>query len=552
MKVRRNGIELKTVWARHNLRATAVVFGLTVTMPLAAQFIERVDVTVANIDVVVTDRDGNPVRGLTRDDFQVYEDGKLQTITNFSAIEADRAESPAGAGESSSPPVAQPAPPRLIILFIDIDDIEPIRRRQFFEGLQEFFGTAFRDGDLVTLFTWSQRLREVVPPTASRADIEGVMHALARSDRWSEAVLLRLAGDHRVAAAERDARDGVGSAEDERLFQEWLIGERRCEMIQRKVSEVRNLITSISRTDMQKVLIFASDDLSLFPVRSCSTEMEIDALAAAANAYGFTIHAFHPPGQRERRVGYGPDGPGSTNGMPRIGAPSQGAIESAQTFDQAAGLLRLAERTGGLSGVGAGVSARLLQQAATQLDNYYSIGYRFSEGNEDLLRNVRVTTKNRTYRVRARKSVVRLSETARLRDELTANLYLPPHDQSQSPEFEATVERITRDGRFSLVHVQVSIATRDLVFLSSADEKRRGSFSVFVVGGRELGDASPVAELKREVVAVSGAEDSRTIYRFGVHVRPDTRRLSLAVRDNVSGEVATRLVMLPIQSRGSR
>ena len=47
---------------------------------------ERVEVSVTNVDVVVTDSKGNRVNGLTRDDFEVFQDNVPQTITNFYAV----------------------------------------------------------------------------------------------------------------------------------------------------------------------------------------------------------------------------------------------------------------------------------------------------------------------------------------------------------------------------------------------------------------------------------------------------------------------------------
>src|ERR1700710_2626122 len=35
------------------------------------------------LDVVVTDKAGNPVEGLTREDFTIFEDGKQQRISSF-------------------------------------------------------------------------------------------------------------------------------------------------------------------------------------------------------------------------------------------------------------------------------------------------------------------------------------------------------------------------------------------------------------------------------------------------------------------------------------
>ena len=76
--------------------ATLLVAALAVllTGPLVAQqpsaeevFVGRVEVNVVNVEVYVTDKDGHPVTGLTREDFELYEDGERVEITNFFAVE---------------------------------------------------------------------------------------------------------------------------------------------------------------------------------------------------------------------------------------------------------------------------------------------------------------------------------------------------------------------------------------------------------------------------------------------------------------------------------
>ena len=42
---------------------------------------------VIGVDVVVTDKKGNAVTGLTKDDFQIFENGIEKPISNFSEIE---------------------------------------------------------------------------------------------------------------------------------------------------------------------------------------------------------------------------------------------------------------------------------------------------------------------------------------------------------------------------------------------------------------------------------------------------------------------------------
>src|ERR1051326_4177610 len=46
---------------------------------------ETIEVSIVNLDVIVTDKHGQRVHGLTKDDFEVFEDGKPQAITNFAA-----------------------------------------------------------------------------------------------------------------------------------------------------------------------------------------------------------------------------------------------------------------------------------------------------------------------------------------------------------------------------------------------------------------------------------------------------------------------------------
>src|SRR5258706_7527759 len=72
---------------------------------LSAQVSETIDVHVVNVDVTVTSKSG-PVRGLTRDDFEIFEDGRRQTITNFYASDETRT---TGAARTDSATSTTPA-----------------------------------------------------------------------------------------------------------------------------------------------------------------------------------------------------------------------------------------------------------------------------------------------------------------------------------------------------------------------------------------------------------------------------------------------------------
>src|SRR5215216_6282949 len=64
----------------------------------------RISITLVQLDVTVTDDKGRAVTDLKADDFEVYEDGRPQKITNFSQISIQPK------AESASPVIA-PKPP---------------------------------------------------------------------------------------------------------------------------------------------------------------------------------------------------------------------------------------------------------------------------------------------------------------------------------------------------------------------------------------------------------------------------------------------------------
>ncbi len=77
---------------------------------------------IVRLDVVVTDADGKLVRDLAREDFQLLEDGKPQTLSQFLAVRAGAP--PAGAPESAAPatsraPAQTASPGRNVVVFVD-------------------------------------------------------------------------------------------------------------------------------------------------------------------------------------------------------------------------------------------------------------------------------------------------------------------------------------------------------------------------------------------------------------------------------------------------
>jgi len=161
-------------------------------------FYESVDVQVVNVEVYVTDRDGKRVRGLKREDFELSEDGKPVSITNFLAVDSELT-SPAGpapagsanAGASagtSSPPTAAPVPPaaaaeqRLYLaIFLDEASLTAQARNRLLPAIKNFVAGKLRPDDRLLLASYNGSVRILQGPTADPAAINTALEQVAKS-----------------------------------------------------------------------------------------------------------------------------------------------------------------------------------------------------------------------------------------------------------------------------------------------------------------------------------------------------------------------------------
>ncbi len=107
--------------------------------------------------VVVRDANRQPIGNLTKDDFQLFDKGKLQTIVSFSAVKRT-----SGAPQANSPDAAPAAPTKsperfLIYLFDDLNtgfaDMAAVR-----DAAVRHLKRGLRESDRAAIYTFSGRL----------------------------------------------------------------------------------------------------------------------------------------------------------------------------------------------------------------------------------------------------------------------------------------------------------------------------------------------------------------------------------------------------------
>jgi VWFA-related protein len=142
-----------------------------------------VGVEAITVDVVVVDEDGHPVRGLSREDFTVLEDGTPQSLVGFEAIDASL---PATGAAVSAPVAPQRMTTnqsgrqagRALTLLVDDVGLDAERASTVRETVTRWLRDEARDEDDITLVTssgdvwWSDRV------ATGRVDLLAVVESI--------------------------------------------------------------------------------------------------------------------------------------------------------------------------------------------------------------------------------------------------------------------------------------------------------------------------------------------------------------------------------------
>src|SRR3954454_23509980 len=181
---------------------------LLATSAASAQVKETIDVHLVEVPVTVVDRNGNPVRGLTAANFELFDQGTKTPIGNFDAIDFE-----AEAIRSASP--LNPSARRNFVLLFDLSFSSPSGRNKAQEAARNFIakGMGRRDLAAVATIDVDRGFRMV---TALTTDRNLLGSAIANPRTFVSADPLRIAGTDVLQLAPNDniSRADVNAVDD--------------------------------------------------------------------------------------------------------------------------------------------------------------------------------------------------------------------------------------------------------------------------------------------------------------------------------------------------
>ncbi len=262
----------------------------------------------------------------------------------------------------------------------------------------------------------------------------------------------------------------------------------------------------------------------------------LEELAAAANASGVTLYGIYP---YDNVALVSAADAASLN--PSTAAGAYGSGTDAIWMNEMAGLDFVTEKTGGTTAPHPGQLPRFLEQVASDLGSYYSIGFPASGATKPGAVKVRVKREGLTARTRA--TVAERTAEQRLTDRALANLFAP--DANSRIGISVVAGEAKPAGKKYRIPLEVKIPTGALVRLPGP-ASTQGKFSVFVVAATPKGDFSEVTRRRQTFEVKRGeekkAEGSHLTYTLEVESDAPAPRISLAVWDEIGGEAGFALV----------
>ena len=474
---------------------------------------EVIEVRIANFDVVVTDREGKHVRGLTFDDFELLENGKPQEITNLSEYSEEIGPVVGAAEGAKNPPAAEAPPPRQIVIFMDVLTTNNFERKRALTGLNQFVDS-LRADDQVMLVSWNRSLKIVVPSTNDRARIKEGLATVQR-----ELSLSRLHGlgvgvlPPLYAGAPSPPAHHVGLSV-------------RAE-VRETFNAAKAAVARMSSLPGRKAMLLFTRGFGLPPVgtEGSAEQLElIQELTRLANAGGVPLYGLDATGL-DSFMSASASGAGVHNeNMAVAMAGAAGRI--------ADGLRYLAGKTGGRAITNSNYFIAGLESVRRDLGSYYSLGYRVHARRVNAERNVTIRTKNPAYIVRTRSSFVERTYDQEIAYGVLANLFFP--GTSNDLKIGAAVSAANRKKRNRYeVGVDIRIPYSSLVFVPQPDGQY-AEISLFIGSADHKGGASSILRFEHRVKLTTTAP--AYTYTFDVDLRtiPGDHRIAVAVFDKTS------------------
>jgi VWFA-related protein len=531
----------------------------------------EVDVIVTNVSVVVSDKDGQRITGLRPENFEIYEDGIRQDLTNFYEIKGMEVFAPSlEKKEDETTPTPQSLPARApqfknkIIFYFDNWQLHPLNRNQSIKRMEKFIRNNFsveshnNEGMVISL---GQKL-EVLQEFTSNP--EQLLSAIQEAKKHSGNSLLQMKEKEDLQRELNRMVSGTTMSDNKYEGFQSAMGfaknyvESENNDLLYSLKSLNALIDNMSGIEGKKILIYISDGLALnpgevvfdyidhaFQVGNARAEAMIyDAtnlfkeLTARCNAAEVALYPINATGLDSRILSADQEG-----GWDVYRQGSGMIKETSRVKDEA--LKLMADDTGGIPILNANDISPGLERIGNDLQFYYSLGYRSLQQEEGKYHtiDIKLVGLEEKYEVRVREGYLRVSKEDRIKDSLSSRLFLYRIENPMDVRAQVLPVESMATSKRLLLKIKLLIPIKNLILYSEGDAYV-GKIKAYIALKDGRNRLSPCHELVEDIkIPASDYEialKSSYPYIAEMYVEPEDYIISLCVRDLI-GDVANYL-----------
>lgn len=549
----------------------------------------KISTSLVQLDVVVTDKKGNPVTNLKSEDFEVYENGKRQEITNFTYISSDKgaAEQPTNAknpkGKSDqygflSPPLKLKPEQIRRTYAIVVDDLGIGFNNIYWvrQALQKFVKEQMRNGDLAAIIRTGVGIGALQSFTSNKQQLLAAIDKIkwnpqGRGGVGNFAPIQQSLGDE--LNERKTSGGGIRSVlgnEEEKAFERQIEDFRNENFAVGTLGALNYIISGMKELPGRKSVMLISEGFPLINRDSRSAaplpNRAFDAmkvLADLANRSSVVIYTIDPRGLENPYMATAADD--VTQILPDDFDPGKYVdprqLRADQFRESQTSLRFLAYETGGLPFINQNNINKGLQRILDDQTGYYLIGYQPDDETFDPVKNkfnrLTVKLKRDDLKVRYRSGFFGISDEKLLqakrqnpRQNLTDALLSPFGADDLNIQLYSFF--YNEEKNQSVMRSFVYIDPNDLTFTPDANGGYQAKFDIAAVvfdsNGVGAGNNITSQTLKFDSQNLDKARRNGIIYDLPVPIiKPGAYQFRIALQDAATGKIgaASQFIEVP-------
>ncbi len=446
-------------------------------------FVDEVALTISNLVVYVTDKKGRAVTNLTKDDFEIFQDGDPKQISNFKLYTSEVVRSELGVTTGLDIPEASPIPdataagrPQAVhlVLYIDNQNLDPLDRNRVLSQTRDFVRTSLHPPAQMMVVAYQRSFEVLQEFTSEPSEVMKALRLVrtytgGRTERDSSRQdivdrIQRLESERRAGSSKSGAGNQSGGTEWNQIYN--MIDNYAKESVndlQFTLDSLRQIITSLTGLPGKKGVIYVSNGLPMIPGMELFYEAskgmndstilsrmyEFDRtriyaqLAATANAQDVTLYTIDASGLSLQGMG---SAAYATAADPMMSSIGRNNYTDSLRF--------LSDETGEIAIFNTNDIGPRLELVTQDMFTYYSIGYPLQASGHDKVHRVKVKLRDdpafSDYEIRYRPRFVEKSLETRVQDRVVSSLVFEIDENPMGLEVEAGTPAAATEDRWLL------------------------------------------------------------------------------------------------------